>query len=89
MVNHARHGLGLAIPAEATGLREHQIRQSLSSCAGVTRASTSLLRLIEGVDGRDKPGQDDFALFDKRVVGCAYEKIFPGGPPVRNQEGQW
>src|SRR5271167_1511883 len=30
-----------------------------SSCAGLTRVSTSLFRALEGVDGRTKPGQDE------------------------------
>src|SRR5260370_40315332 len=30
-----------------------------SSCADLIRASTSLLRALEGVDGRAKPGQDE------------------------------
>ena len=32
-----------------------------SSCADLIRASTSLFRALEGVDGRDKPGQDEIS----------------------------
>jgi len=30
-----------------------------SSCADLIRASTPFFRALEGVDGRDKPGQDE------------------------------
>ena len=32
-----------------------------SSCADLIRASTSLFRTLEGVDGRDRPGQDEIS----------------------------
>ena len=48
-----------------------------SSCADLIRASTSLFRALEGVDGRDKPGQDEIA---GRLAPLCGRRIFPGQP---------
>ena len=63
---------GHRIPAFATGLSGEIISATItgveptgtdlkSSCADLIRASTSLFRALEGVDGRDKLGQDEIS----------------------------
>ena len=48
-----------------------------SSCADLIRASTSLFRALEGVDGRVKPGQDE-------IIGSIFRppsaRFYPDSP---------
>ena len=55
-----------------------------SSCADLIRVSTSLFRAREGVDGRDKPGQDENG---GRFPPFPGHKIFPGQPCPEGGEG--
>src|SRR6266702_2090293 len=61
VIRHSRESAGLSgeiISATITGLGLTGIDLK-SSCADLIRASTSLFRALEGVDGRAKPGQDE------------------------------
>jgi hypothetical protein len=60
---HSRESAGLfgeIISAMITSLDLTGINLK-SSCADLIRASTSLFRTLEGVDGRDRPGQDEIS----------------------------
>ena len=56
-----------------------------SSCADLIRASTPLFRLLQGVDGRAKPGQDEVIRPISFLFG---RKIFPGQPCRKRGEGE-
>src|SRR5437879_1250795 len=73
-------GAGLSgeiFPASVTCVRlaANDLR---SSCAGLTRASTSLFRPIQGVGGRVKPGQDENWCGDSSPFGAA--TVSPDSP---------
>ena len=84
---------GHRIPAFATGLSGEIISAMItgveptgtdlkSSCADLIRASTSLFRALEGVDGRDKPGQNEIA---GRLAPVCGRRIFPVSPALSRE----
>jgi hypothetical protein len=79
-VRRSRESAGLSgeiISATITGV-EPTGTDLKSSCADLIRASTSLFRALEGVDGRDKPGQDE-------ISGSICSVIRPQDFPRKNQ----
>ena len=55
-----------------------------SSCADLIRASTPLFRLLEAVDGRDEPGQDEVI---QPISSLVRPQNFPGQPCAPRERG--
>ena len=83
-VRRSRESAGLSgeiISATITGV-EPTGTDLKSSCADLIRASTSLFRALEGVDGRDKPGQNEIA---GRLALLCGRRIFPVSPALSRE----